>query len=77
MFNISQLTHVQWIFKLPATLFSGWYQDENGDWYNQFDWYQDENGEYYYDDQVSAVSLEGNLAKASSQNKMLESGIFA
>ena len=35
--------------------FSGWYQDENGDCFNQFDWHQDENGEYYYDDQVRRI----------------------
>ena len=35
--------------------FSGWYQDENGEWFNQFDWHQDENGEYYYDDQVRLI----------------------
>ena len=42
----------------------GWYQDENGDWYNQFDWYQDENGEYYYDDQVSGLPSRGKGALA-------------
>ena len=30
---------------------AGWYQDENGDWFNEFDWHVDENGEYYYGDE--------------------------
>ena len=37
---------------MRSAISSGWYQDENGDWYNEFDWHQDENGEYYYADQV-------------------------
>ena len=28
----------------------GWYQDEYGEWLNEFDWHQDENGEWYYED---------------------------
>ena len=34
-----------------SLLVTGWYQDENGDWFNEFDWHVDENGEYYYGDQ--------------------------
>lgn len=28
----------------------GWYQDDSGNWLNQFNWIQDEHGEWYYDE---------------------------
>ena len=34
----------------PDNYDEGWYQDENGDWLNQYDWHQDEYGEWYYED---------------------------
>eukprot|EP00094_Tigriopus_californicus_P005576 TCALIF_05373-PA protein Name:"Protein of unknown function" AED:0.48 eAED:0.48 QI:0/0.16/0/0.28/0.83/0.85/7/0/2053 len=36
--------------KKPDNYEEGWYQDESGEWLNEFDWHQDENGEWYYED---------------------------
>ena len=34
----------------PDNYEEGWYQDDNGEWLNEFDWHQDESGEWYYED---------------------------
>eukprot|EP00095_Tigriopus_kingsejongensis_P005547 snap_masked-scaffold131_size323982-processed-gene-1.0 protein:Tk05547 transcript:snap_masked-scaffold131_size323982-processed-gene-1.0-mRNA-1 annotation:"protein-methionine sulfoxide oxidase mical3-like isoform x2" len=36
--------------KKPDNYEEGWYQDESGEWLNEFDWHQDESGEWYYED---------------------------
>ena len=36
--------------KKPDNYEEGWYQDEYGEWLNEFDWHQDEYGEWYYED---------------------------
>ena len=48
----------------------GWYQDDSGNWLNQYNWKEDpDTGEWYYDDSYggadSESGYEGNLTKFS------------
>ena len=33
----------------PADYDTAWYEESDGQYYNQYDWYEDENGEWQYD----------------------------
>ena len=51
----------------------GWYQDEYGEWLNEFDWHQDENGEWYYED---SYDYEADGWKQVGRNNMISFGRY-
>ena len=46
----------------PADYDSAWYEESDGQWYNQYDWYQDHTGEWAYDYRMEEYGYTQNEA---------------
>jgi hypothetical protein len=62
----------------PPDYDDAWYEEADGQFYNQYDWYQDENGEWQYDYRLEEQGLvqneEGEWVSVSDKVPVVDSG---